>query len=171
MVVIAGIDPGSNGGFSVFKAGDGIRSYNLSADAAELYALMVQHEPDIVYVEKQPKTAGGMRIESRAFMHGYATGVIAGVLHVFNVQKGTQVIEARPAQWQAAMRKYGLPSRGAKKEKMSYQDWKRELARFCKNVLPNTNVSQRRADSSLIALYGALEHGFSIGEAAGIRGL
>jgi crossover junction endodeoxyribonuclease RuvC len=101
---IVGIDPGITGGIAAIHAGKlvavhAMPTHDGRADGAEIDQILVEIEPDVVYVEKtQPMPKNG---SIASFSLGLNTGIVLGCVQANRFP----LVQPRPIEWK---RKLGL---------------------------------------------------------------
>lgn len=146
--MIIGIDTGSKGA-AVAMLPDGriIGELRLaSATTAELVAMLAEHKPRAVYVERVNVMGQGMNGNRHtAFKQGVGYGTVVGVV----MGLGLRLVDVTPAVWQRAV---GLPS-VAKEESPAH---KRRLRELAQRLLAGRGLKivGDNCDAALIAEYG-----------------
>ena len=152
---IIGIDPGKNGGLSVFTiVSNKIKhkgSIRIPYGPRELYEWLnihgldarLSHWETIIYIEdvhSMPRDG-----HQAAFTFGWHVGFLYGVLSMF---PSAQIIKVSPQKWQNFFK--------IKKDKSesSYQ-WKKRLITLARELLSAPKLDRATADAALIGLYGA----------------
>ena len=104
MSVIVGVDPGLTGGLAVIHDGklvgvEAMPTHDGRADGAQVDQILMDWEPDVVYVEKtQPMPKNG---SIASFSLGLNTGIVLGAV----TANRFSLVMPRPIEWK---RKMGL---------------------------------------------------------------
>lgn len=148
--MIIGIDTGAKGA-AVAMLSDGRIIDELRfacATTAELVAMLAEHKPRAVYVERVNVMGAGMRGNAHtAFKQGVGYGTVIGVV----MGLGLRLVDVTPSVWQRGV---GLP--GVAKEEGSAH--KRRLRELAQRLLAGRGLKivADNCDAALIAEYGRM---------------
>lgn len=146
---IIGIDPGKNGGISVYTCDENriIESVKMPETMQELYSMLYSYKYNSVcYLERVQGIPGN----GAAGMFNFGRGF--GHLEMALLALKIPYVEVTPQKWQKALQ---LGHKGTK----TATQWKNKLKERAEQLYPGVKVTLSVADSLLIVEYGRLTEG------------